>query len=75
MFPSGMTKWQPLPMTLHSRYFSLNNSYLAQGFEFVSEPTGQFVIPVEKAMFVQMMSKAKVRSGSCNGMTLRWWYS
>ena len=53
-----MTKWQPLPLALHSRYFSLNNSYLGIG-EFLSEPGGQFVLPVDKAIFLHIMGKAK----------------
>ena len=56
---------------------SHRSQYLAQGFEFLSEPDGKFMLPVDERLFAQIMGKAKawgmsmyeqvrVRARGCN---------
>jgi hypothetical protein len=63
VFPDGMNAtWLGLPLALHNRYFAPSNAYntAPMNYEFITEPNAPLALPIDKAMFQYIMTKAKL---------------
>jgi hypothetical protein len=64
LFPSGMSPTAlGLPLFLHNRYFAVENNYTAMGYTFLYADGAKIALPIDREMFVHIMSKGKAWGG------------